>query len=40
MIFGLLTKPTTNDLITTHIVFVHQKGTLGNKACRCNRTYC
>lgn len=40
MIFGLLTKPATNDLITTHIVF-HQKDTLGNKAHQqCNYTYC
>lgn len=28
MIFGLLTKPITNDSITAHVASVHPKGTL------------
>lgn len=40
IIFGLLTKPATNHLITIHVVSIDQKGTTWNKACQwCNCTY-
>lgn len=40
IIFGLLTKPATNHLLTIHVVSVDQKGATWNKACQwCNCTY-
>lgn len=41
MIFGLLTKPTTNDSITVYVAPVHPKGTSESKVSQWpNCTYC